>query len=133
VFVGWGISPWFSEYAADGRLLFAAHFQSAWHHSYRAFKADWHADPHGDPAIAARVAKGSVAAYASWNGATEVATWRLMGGSGSENLSAIGSAPWAGFETRLVFPGTPVYVQVQALDAAGAVIGQSPVVKAKQG
>jgi len=129
VFVGWGISPWFSEYAPDGRLLFAGRFQSVWHHSYRAFKSDWHATPGSDPAIAARVSKGSVAAYASWNGATEVTSWRLMGGSDPDNLSAIGSVPWANFETRMVFPGEPAYVEAQALDAAGTVIGLSAVIK----
>ena len=132
-FVGWGSSPWFSEYAPDGRLLFAGHFQSAWNQSYRAFKGDWHATPASDPAIYARVGAGRVAAYASWNGATEVASWRLMGGAGPDALSPIGTAPWADFETKLGFPGTPAFVQVQALDTSGTVIGLSPVVKPKAG
>jgi hypothetical protein len=131
VFVGWGISPWFSEYAPDGRLVFAAHFKSAWSQSYRAFKDDWHATPKGNPAIFARITNGRVAAYVSWNGATEVANWRLLGGPAQDQLAPLGSAPWADFETKLAFDGTPAYVQVQALDATGEVIGASGVVQPK--
>ena len=129
VFVGWGISPWFSEYTPDGRLVFAAHFRSAWNQSYRAFKGDWHAAPESDPAIFARVGAGRVAAYASWNGATEVASWELMGGAGPDNLAPIGQAPWTDFETKLSASGQPAWVQARALDASGKVIGLSPVVQ----
>ena len=130
VFVGWGISPWFSEYTADGRLVFAAHFKDAWSQSYRAFKGDWHATPKSRPALMARPgAAGTVVAFASWNGATEVRSWRLLGGSAANSLTEIGTAPWADFETELVFPGTPPYVKVQALDAAGNLLGESAVTK----
>ena len=132
VFIGWGISPWFSEYTADGRLVFAAHFKNAWSQSYRAFKGDWHATPKSDPRISARLgANQTIVAYVSWNGATEVARWRLLGGGDPNALSPIGTAPWADFETQLVLPGKPAYVQVEALDAAGNVIGRSAVVKPK--
>jgi hypothetical protein len=132
VFVGWGSSPWFSEYAPDGRILFAAHTRSSWNQSYRAFKADWHATPESDPAISARVGAGRVAAYASWNGATEVVAWRLMGGADPDNLSPIGTVPKSDFETKLGFAGTPAFVEAQALDATGKVIGLSPVIAPKQ-
>ena len=131
VFVGWGSSPWFSEYGADGRLLFAAHTQSIWNQSYRALKSDWHATPRTNPALFARVGAGRVAAYASWNGATEVRSWRLLGGADPSSLAPIGEAPWADFETKLTFAGSPAYLQVAALDANGNVIGQSPVVQPK--
>lgn len=129
VFVGWGISPWFSEYTPDGQLVFAAHFRSAWNQSYRAFKGDWHATPESDPAIFARVGAGRVAAYASWNGATEVASWELMGGADPDNLAPMGQTPWADFETKLSASGQPAWVQVRALDASGKVIGLSPVIQ----
>jgi Arylsulfotransferase (ASST) len=132
VFVGWGISPWFSEYASDGRLLFGARLSSVWHHSYRAFKGPWSAQPLTKPSVYARVGAGRVAAYVSWNGATDVVSWRLLGGSDPKSLAPIGSAPWANFETKLVFDAAPAYVQIQGLDAAGNVLGTSPVVKPKQ-
>jgi hypothetical protein len=132
VFVGWGISPWWSEYAPDGRILFAAHFKNPWSQSYRAFKADWHATPKSAPAIYARVTKGNVAAYVSWNGATEIATWRLLGGPDQNNLTPLVEAPWADFETKLGAAGTPAFVKAQALDANGNVLGESGVVAPNQ-
>jgi hypothetical protein len=125
VFVGWGLSPWFSEYAPDGRVLFAAHFTSVWHHSYRAFKAPWIGRPGGKPAIAAAVQDNTVTVYASWNGATEVASWQVLGGNDKSTLAPLGTSPWQDFETGMSFPGSPRVVQVQALDASGAVLGTS--------
>jgi hypothetical protein len=132
-FVGWGINPWFAEYAPDGHLLFGAHFTSVWHHSYRAFKAPWVGDPKGNPAVYARVTAGSVAVYVSWNGATEVVQWRVLGGADSSSLTPLVTAPWANFETKLTAAGTPAYVQVEGLNAAGTVIGRSAVVKTHGG
>jgi hypothetical protein len=125
VFVGWGISPWFAEYAPDGRVLFAAHFTSNWHHSYRAFKAPWVGHPGGKPAVLAAVKRDLLTVYASWNGATEIAEWRVLAGDDKSNLVPLGTSPWRDFETRMNFPGTPRVVQVEALDASGAVLGAS--------
>jgi hypothetical protein len=127
VFVGWGSSPWFSEHAADGRLLFAGHLQSAWNQSYRAFKAPWTATPDDDPRSLVIARKGQLSIFASWNGATAVARWQVLAGADAGSLQPIGSAPWQDFETKMVFAGTPAAVRVQALDAAGEVIGQTPV------
>jgi hypothetical protein len=132
VFIGWGISPWFSEYTPDGRLVFAAHFKNAWSQSYRAFKADWHSTLDTMPAVVARIGTGGVAVYVSWNGATEVRSWRLLGGNDPAALAPMGTAPWADFETKLAFGGTPAYVQVEALDGSGNVIGQSAIIEPTQ-
>jgi hypothetical protein len=129
VFVGWGSSPWFSEYGPDGHLVFAAHFQSQWNQSYRAFKGPWTGRPPEKPVVSALVRLGSMAVYAAWNGATEVAQWRVLAGDTATSLSEIGTGAWANFETKLVFPKTPAFVQVEALDASGAVLGRSDVVK----
>lgn len=131
VFVGWGSSPWFSEYAPDGRILFAAHTQSMWNQSYRAFKGPWKAAPLTQPAVVASTKTGRLMAYVSWNGATEVAAWRVWGGADEASLAPLGTAPWQDFETKLTFPGAPAAIQVEALDASGAVIGKSPVVAPK--
>ena len=73
VFVGWGSSPWFSEYAPNGSLVFAAHFASAWYQSYRAFKGPWVGKPRTKPAVTAHTKLGNTAAYVAWNGATAAA------------------------------------------------------------
>jgi hypothetical protein len=128
VFVGWGLSPWFSEYAPDGRVLFAAHFTSIWHHSYRAFKAAWVGHPGGKPAIAATIQAGRLSVYASWNGATEIAEWRVLAGDDKSALAPLGTSPWQDFETTMSFPAAPRAVQVEALDAAGTVLGASDAI-----
>jgi hypothetical protein len=130
-FVGWGSSPWFSEYKPDGQLVFAAHTRSAWNQSYRALKADWHATPRGAPAVYARLTAGRVAAYVSWNGATEVAAWRLLGGPDADHLDVIGGALKTDFETKLGAAATPAWVKVQALDASGNVLGTSAAIQPK--
>ena len=43
--------------------------------------------------------------------------------------SPVGGGPRVGFETAIATPGPEPYVAVQALNAAGAVIGTSPTIK----
>jgi hypothetical protein len=54
-----------------------------------------------------------------------------MGGGDPDTLSPLGTAAWAGFETKLNFAGTPQWVEAQALDGTGKVIGRSPVIQPK--
>ncbi|HEX8714345.1 MAG TPA: hypothetical protein VF706_02160, partial [Solirubrobacteraceae bacterium] len=70
--------------------------------------------------------------YASWNGATEVASWRVLAGPSPTSLAPVAGAARSGFETALAAPSlaSRAYVQVQALDARGTVIGASRVAKA---
>jgi hypothetical protein len=79
--------------------------------------------------VSAVTSNGRLKVYVSWNGATEVARWRAVGGADKASLAPLGDAPWEDFETLLEFPAGPGLVQVQALDAAGNVIGASEVVK----
>ena len=129
LFVGWGSSPWFSEHSPDGRTLFAAHFHSAWNQSYRAFKGPWKGDPQGKPQISVRLSGTRLTVYAAWNGATEVAQWRVLAGPDATHLSPLGAKPWNGFETRMSFRASPGAVQVEALDASGNVIERSIAVQ----
>jgi hypothetical protein len=126
--VGWGESPYLSEFSAGGQLLFDAHMPAAYE-SYRAYRLAWSATPSQPPAVAVVAAgKGKGATvYASWNGATAVASWRVLGGSSASALAPAGQSPRHGFETAIAVPGAArgSYVRVQALDASGAVIGVS--------
>jgi hypothetical protein len=131
--VGWGQAGYFSEFAPSGQVLFNAHLPPQWE-SYRAFVAPWSGHPTQPPAVAAMASPGSrarVTVYASWNGATEVASWRVLAGSTSAALKPATSAPSTSFETAIGVPAAPVgsYVAVQALDSAGTVIGTSRTVK----
>jgi len=65
--------------------------------------------------------------YASWNGATEVATWSLMAGTSASSLTSVTNATRTGFETAITGMGSNTYVAVAALDADGACLGVSTV------
>lgn len=126
--VGFGNLGNYAEFAADGTLLHQVRFTQRGVQSYRVYKADWKATPSTVPSVAAARDDQGVAVFASWNGATEVASWRVLGGSSSGALSPQGTAGRSGFETTLrAAPGT-AFAAVQALDAAGAVLATSPTV-----
>jgi hypothetical protein len=130
--VGWGQAGYLSELAPSGQVLFDAHLPLDWE-SYRAFVAPWSGRPTGPPAVVvvpARSPRRGASVYVSWNGATEVASWRVLAGSPRATLKPVGSAVKTGFETAISLAAAAgPYVAVQALDSAGAVIGTSPTVK----
>jgi Arylsulfotransferase (ASST) len=128
-FVGWGQRPYFSEFGPEGKLLFDAHLPAAYQ-SYTALKFPWSGAPTQAPRLAIRAhSHGALVAYASWNGATTVAQWRLLGGSNARTLAIVGLAPRTGFETAITSSAAVRYVMVQALDAQGAVLGTSAILK----
>ena len=130
LFIGWGAEQWFSEFSSSGQLLFDAQMPPG-DQSYRAYRFPWTGTPSGPPAIAASASSSSspVTVYASWNGATEVASWRVLAGASAKSLAPVASAPRGGFETAIATPGPELYVQVQALSASGAVLGTSATLK----
>ena len=129
VFIGWGTEPYNSEYDKDGELLFDVQF-SGETQSYRAFRQEWSGRPAEDPAVVAEKAKGDkVNIYASWNGATEATTWRVLAGPDPEGLEPVGSVPWEGFETAVAIRTDEPYVAVRAEDDSGRVLGTSEAVK----
>ena len=123
-FVGWGSQPHFSEYTAGGRLLLDAVFPSP-DISYRAIVEPWVGLPLYPPSAAARQKSGRTIVYASWNGATEVAAWKVLAGSSTNTLEPVTTAPKSGFETAIAVPASPGVFRVQALSSGGKVIGAS--------
>jgi hypothetical protein len=133
--IGWGEIPDISEFSSDGRLLFDAHLPAAVE-SYRAFRFPWTATPAHPPLFAVEQPAGGVAtAYASWNGATGVAAWRVLAGARPDALAAVAEAPRTSFETAITLPAGVVgpYATVQALDAAGAVLGTASAARLSSG
>jgi hypothetical protein len=126
-FVGWGQQPYFSEYNAKGKLVFDARFVDI-NISYRAYRFVWNGTPATPPAVAATQHGGRVTVYASWNGATDVASWRVLGGKTAGSLGAIAWTLKRGFETAINARAHP-YVAVQALGVKGHVLGTSPVIQ----
>ena len=129
VFVGWGSAPLLSEFGHEGGLLFSAAFPEEGE-SYRAFRFPWKGLPKDDPDLVARRGpEDRVTLYVSWNGATEVATWRVLAGPSPDRLEEIVSAPRKGFETAIVVRTTETYVGVQARDRSDRVLGTSKVLE----
>jgi hypothetical protein len=132
-FVGWGQEPFFSEYSPSGQLLFDAHLP-ALYQSYTALRFPWSGTPAQPPSLAVRSgAHGGIVAYVSWNGATAVAQWRLLGGAGAHSLGPVAVSPRSGFETAIALSSAPRYIAVQALGANGAVLGESVTVSTQSG
>lgn len=123
VLVGWGTDPAVTEFTAAGEPVWEASLGGI---SYRAARAPWAAHPTTAPDVAAEAEAGGTRVYASWNGATEVASWRVLAATTGEQR-AVGEIARSGFETSLLVPAA-TQVSVQALDANGAVLGTSATV-----
>jgi outer membrane protein assembly factor BamB len=125
-FVGWGSVPEFSEYTAGGRQIFNGTFALGVE-SYRAYLVPWTARPALPPAMANQPGPGgAVTVYASWNGATDVAAWRVLGGPAPGALSVLDPhTPKREFESAIRLHSEPRYFAVQALDSAGHVLATS--------
>ena len=124
VFVGWGSRPFLSEYTKSGKLLLDGYFPGS-DLSYRATVEEWVGLPLTSPSGAARRTNGRTTVYASWNGATQVASWRVMAGTGSGRLTLAASARKSGFETAIALHRSDATFEVEALSAAGRVLGTS--------
>jgi EmrB/QacA subfamily drug resistance transporter len=124
VFVGWGSEPYFSEFSSSGKLLFEGEFPGP-DLSYRATLEPWVGEPLTRPAGAARVIGGKTTVYASWNGATELASWKVLSNSGGASASVLATHAKDGFETAIPVAQGGKSFTLQALDSAGHVIGTS--------
>jgi EmrB/QacA subfamily drug resistance transporter len=124
VFVGWGSEPYFSEYDRSGKLLFEAELPGP-NLSYRAMLEPWVGLPLSSPVGAVRRTGGSSTAYASWNGATQVVSWRVLGRIGAAHSKVVATHAKDGFETAMAVPQGYSSFTLQALAAGGRVIGTS--------
>lgn len=129
-FVGWGQEPFISEYSPQGQLLFDAHLPATYQ-SYTALRFPWSGQPSQPSALVLRPGSHSgLIAYVSWNGATAVQAWRVLGGPSVHRLALMMSVSRAGFETPIALGGAPRYVVAQALGPGGVVLGDSSIVRA---
>ena len=125
VLVGWGDQPYYTEFAADGSVVLDARLADG-STSYRALRFPWHGHPTESPVVVTEPGDGTdTIVSASWNGATEVAVWVVLGGDAADALVPLGSQPRSGFETAIEVAGQPLLVAVRALDGSGAILGQS--------
>jgi hypothetical protein len=123
-FVGWGSASYLTEYDVSGHELLDAKLPSP-DLTYRSEVEPWVGLPLYPPAGAARRLGAKTTVYASWNGATQVASWKVLGGPSAGQLSAVATRPKAGFETAIPVAQSDSTFKLEALDSGGAVIGTS--------
>jgi hypothetical protein len=127
--VGWGRLGRLSELAPDGRPLFDAELPPGYD-SYRAYSFPWTGHPTTQPAVAARRDQnGRTSVEATWNGATDVARWRILAGAEPGSLRPVDTVGWNGLNTVARVATPAKYVTVSAEDALGHVIGASAPVR----
>jgi hypothetical protein len=122
--VGWGHQPYVTEFGPHGKTLLDFRFGPSGVDSYRAYRFGWIGRPRSKPAIA--VERDTL--YASWNGATEINAWQLLGGSEKKKLRPLLTVPKTGFETAIALPAETAWVAVRALDRLGRSLARSAVV-----
>ena len=127
LFVGWGSQPDFSEYNTSGQQIFNGSFPLGVT-SYRAYRFPWSAQPFYPPSMANQAGRtGAVTVWASWNGATTVGGWRVLGGPTANSLHMLdANTDSQGFETAMTLHSEPRYFAVQALGTNGQVLSTSP-------
>ena len=126
--VGWGSEPYFTEFGRRRRR------------PLRREAAEGRPDlpcaalPVGGPAVPAAERSSRArrwpapVLYASWNGATEVASWQLQTGKGAAALETALTKPRHGFETALPAASDVSRAAVVALDASGKPLGRSATI-----
>jgi predicted lipoprotein with Yx(FWY)xxD motif len=126
VFVGWGSQPNFSEYTAGGHQIFDGSFPLGMG-TFRAYRFPWTGRPATAPALAVRRSHGELTVYASWNGDTQVASWRVLGGARAGHLRVMAHRSRTGFETTVRLRSASKYVAVEALNGSGRLLATSRV------
>jgi hypothetical protein len=127
--MGYGGLPNFTEFDASGHVLLDGTLGKNVQ-NFRTYLSPWNAHPASTPSLSVRAhGVDTLTVSASWNGATEVASWQVLKGASASSLLPVASAPKRGFETSISILAPAGYVAVHALNAAGAVIGLSPTIK----
>jgi hypothetical protein len=126
--LGYGRLPNFTEFDADGHVLLDGTLGRQVQ-NFKTFLSPWSGQPTTRPSLAVKRAGGGLSVAVSWNGATQVASWRVLAGASATALAPVASAPKSGFQTTVTTPSPGPYVAVQALDAGGAVLATSATAK----
>jgi hypothetical protein len=129
-FVGWGQQPYMSEFSASGQEIFDARL-AGYNSTYRIYRFTWEGFPKTNPSFAVtRNSEGQYTAWASWNGATEVKSWRILGGSSPKSLRTLTTISRSNFESSAHVPYERYYETV-ALNWRHQVMETSAVVRPK--
>jgi hypothetical protein len=126
VLVDWANIPEITEYDSAGDVKMDLSLSEA---SYRGVRYAWVGEPLTPPSVAVASAAGKTSVWASWNGATQVASWQLVAGTSASSVKPVGSpVQKVGFETALAAASQYQVVGVEALSSTGAVLATSNLV-----
>jgi Arylsulfotransferase (ASST) len=124
VAIGWGTQPFFSEESKTGKLLLDAIWPVP-DLNYRTYVQKWVGVPYFPPSGAVRNNRGKATIYASWDGDTQVVSWRVLAGTSAGSLKTVATAAKTGFETTIPLTSSFKVYKVQALDSHHHVLGTS--------
>jgi hypothetical protein len=124
VVVGWGGLPFITEFHRGGGVRFDARLPQGGM-NYRAFRFPWVGRPRRAPRLVRRAVSGRRQLHVSWNGATQVAAWRLETRSGVGGFAPVLTRAKQGFETSFPVPANGDVAVAVALAADGRILGRS--------
>ena len=120
--IGWGSGwPNATEIKPDGTKVFELTFARP-NISYRAFRFPWQGKPATQPTLVVQTNGETATLSYSWNGATDIAAYRIYGGPAPEPTTLIDTQTKAGFETTTIisdFTQRPAYFRVMPIDLNG--------------
>ncbi len=123
IVVGWGSQPYFSRYSNDGELLLEGTLPIE--SNYRAYYSEWEGEPTEPPTAVLDTSDESPTVFVSWNGATEVDSWRVRSGQDESDATEVAMVDRTGFETAIDVDEPAPHVEVEAIDAEGNVVGSA--------
>ncbi len=127
--VGWGAQPYVSLFDPDGQLAIDAQLPPG-DQTYRAFADDWAGEPTDPPRVAVVPnSAGGTMLYASWNGSTELRSWRVLAGKSAGAMKSLATVPHTAFETAVVVESEGPYFSAEALDESGSPLARAEPVR----
>ena len=110
---------------ASRQQIFDAAFKGAGFNTYRAYKAPWVGTPATFPTVSMHTVGGKKQVDVVWNGANQVARWRILSGPNTKDMASVGSTPWNGLDTAFRLSTYRAYVKAVAFSASGKVLGRT--------
>ena len=125
ILIGWGAGADITEVNANRQQVFDAAFKGSGFNTYRAYKAPWVGTPATFPTVSMHTVGGKKQVDVVWNGANQVARWRILSGPNTKDMASVGSIAWNGLDTAFRLSTYRAYVKAVALSASGKVLGRT--------
>ena len=126
--IDWGTTGRVTEVAPNGDVEFGLRLAR---YSYRAIRAPWAGRPAARPRIAVSCAGGRLRVWMSWNGATQVRSWRIFAIAPRVGVRRVAEVRFRGLETGTTVTTRAPYLKAAAVGADGRLLARSRVVSAR--